>query len=127
MNNSYLFAVVFILLIIQGISLFATTPLHNFVVGYFSLSSKRIALDGTGTKFVIWNDKGEILMFGINGLPLCSKNITQSIKSIIWPEYYAPIILYDEGQTFATLSEFTCTPIKTYDLAIITGVSNERA
>jgi hypothetical protein len=127
MGNFYHFAIVFIFLFYQGYPLFATTPLHNFVVGYFALSSKRIALDGTGTKIVIWNDQGNILMYGINGLPLCSANITQSIKSIIWPEYYAPIVLYDEGQKFATFSEFTCTPIKTYDLAIITGTPNERA
>ncbi len=61
-------------------------------------------------------------MYGTNGRNLCNGNTNFPIIQVIWPDYYAPIILLDQGQTFATYSEFNCSPIKTYEMDIVTGV-----
>ncbi len=84
----------------QTYSLFSNITTNNFTISGMSLPVQYVVLEGTSSKFMAWNDKGEITMSSINGSSLCKANFTQDIGYVIWPARYNPIVLLDDGSAF---------------------------
>ena len=104
MNKSLVLSLLFVLLVQQTLCLFGNTTTNNFTISGFSTSAQYVVMEGSGSKLIAWNDKGEIIMSSINGSRLCSANNSILIGQLIWPARYNPIVLLDNGSAFMTFN-----------------------
>lgn len=127
MNPMLLISALLILLIApQAQSLFDNTTTNNFTITGLSYPVEYAVVDGSGS-FMAWNSKGEITMSYMNGTSLCKANFSLAIGQVIWPTYYYPIVLLDDGSMFMIFNTSTCRPQQNYSMEKIANQSGEVA
>ena len=116
----YLIGLILALLYSNVICLFNTTSSSKFNITDIE-RPKKLVMDGSGAKFIVWNSMSIYSIYSTSGNKLCSGNFSASIMRIIWPAGYYPLILLYPGKTLVRLDDQYCTNAKTYNLTSVFG------